>query len=618
MRFYFLFLFIIAFNPLPSQTKTPDAIVLYAETEIFFEGNGNVKIKKRKQVKVNRKEGQEFATFYEYYDKLSKISKISIKLYDKNYAPIDLDPKKIIIDQHIDNRDNSFDDNRVVFALIDQIDFPFYVKYEYEKNLTGNLMVPDWYPLESNEIPVNYAKLDIYAHPSIDFRYRAYNIEKDSLVSNEGLNTHYSFVVDSLNPISVEPYSPPVYDLMPMVLISPLNFNYDETNGSTSSWQSFGRWAQELLNDRDFLPEETKNDIQAIKSSTNDTTEIVKLIYHYMQNRTRYVSIQFGIGGFQPLSASYVSENKFGDCKALSNYMVSLLKEAGIRSNYTLVRAGKSNPIEPNFPSQQFNHVIVNVPLKNDTLWLECTNQEQLFNYLGSFTSNRYALSLGTDSIRLVKTPDYSAIDNIEQNISILDIDDQGNAIGTISIALSGLNFEFFEALINLSETEQKKWIFENIDLQNYQISEFSFQISEGRIPKAELILSVELNYYANITGKRLFVPVKPLSKINKTITGEKRTQDIFIKNSYTKVDSAVFTFSNNFDVEYIPDSISYQNDFGRLTSYVLKRNNTLIFFQERVINKGRYDIGDYNEFKKFHQMIYKCDNNRLIVKKTI
>ena len=49
-----------------------------------------------------------------------------------------------------------------------------------------------------------------------------------------------------------------------------------------------------------------------------DTREKIRVLYRYLQQNHRYISVQVGIGGMQPISASAVYTNGYGDCKGLS------------------------------------------------------------------------------------------------------------------------------------------------------------------------------------------------------------------------------------------------------------------------------------------------------------
>src|SRR4030095_3800912 len=121
-------------------------------------------------------------------------------------------------------------------------------------------------------------------------------------------------------------------------------------------------------------------------------SEKIKRIYEYMQNNFRYVSIQLGIGGYRPFSATFTDQKKYGDCKGLSNYMKAALKSVGIKSHIAIINAQyNAEPVDPDFPANNFNHAILCVPGK-DTIWLECTSSSAEFGKLGTFTENRNAL----------------------------------------------------------------------------------------------------------------------------------------------------------------------------------------------------------------------------------
>ena len=138
-------------------------------------------------------------------------------------------------------------------------------------------------------------------------------------------------------PIGIEPYS--YQAKVPWVIIVADQFKIEDFEGTSTNWADLSKFYHLLNLNRDVLPESTITEVASLIKNETTTEQKVKKIYEYVQSKTRYQSIQLGIGGWQTYDATYVASNGYGDCKALSNYMYSLLKEAGIKFliNYQLL-----------------------------------------------------------------------------------------------------------------------------------------------------------------------------------------------------------------------------------------------------------------------------------------
>src|SRR6185503_18169122 len=192
----------------------------------------------------------------------------------------------------------------------------------------------------------------------------------------------------------------------PHVSIVSDRFSHYGFEGDLSSWKSFGQWINTLYSGLDILPPDRQQFFTQLVKDASDNKEKIKRIYQYMQKNFRYVSIQLGIGGLKPFSAEFTDKKKYGDCKALSNYMKAALKSVGIPSHIAIINAEyNQEPVDPNFPANGFNHVILCVPGQNDSIWLECTSSTAAFGELGSFTENRNALLITDNGGVLVPTP---------------------------------------------------------------------------------------------------------------------------------------------------------------------------------------------------------------------
>lgn len=187
--------------------------------------------------------------------------------------------------------------------------------------------------------------------------------------------------------------SPNARDFLPKARISLNNFSLDGVTGSFTNWSEFGKWMHtSLIAGRDVLDESTKSKILSLVEGVNSPIEKAKIVYQFMQNKTRYISVQVGIGGWQPIAANEVDEVGYGDCKGLTNYTKALLDVVGVESYFTLIYGGQKRDIDKDFSAFQGNHAILNIPNNGNDIWLECTSQTAPFGYLGTFTDDRDVL----------------------------------------------------------------------------------------------------------------------------------------------------------------------------------------------------------------------------------
>lgn len=99
---------------------------------------------------------------------------------------------------------------------------------------------------------------------------------------------------------------------------------------------------------------------------------MVKAVYRWVIDNTRYVALEFGIHTLQPYPVSAVFHRRHGDCKDKAALMVAMLKEAGIPANLVLLRTNDLGDLQDSIPTfAHFNHALVFVPGEN--LWLDGT-----------------------------------------------------------------------------------------------------------------------------------------------------------------------------------------------------------------------------------------------------
>lgn len=492
--------------------------------------------------------------------------------------------------------------------------YPYRVKYSYSIEEEEYLYLAWWTPLYNKYVSTIDGSLEVNIPSDYFIRINASEeliLKESELEGRKKLRWESTMVK---NKSWDEIYSPPME--FPTVKIVPEEFKYGVL-GKSKSWSSFGDWLDQLNKGTDQLTLQEKWVVEKRIDGINNRNEIIKSIYYYLQDQTKYVNVAIDVGGLKSYPASYVCENKYGDCKALTTYMKALLKSVGIESFYTIIKAGEKNTeIDSNFPSQQFNHVILMIPSENDTLWLENTSSALPFNYLGTFTQNRLALAINGEKSQLVKTPTLSINDVLLERSFHFQTKDNNDIQIDLGLTLRGKEFEDFRYFISEKDEEkQEAEVGRQNGIKNFKVN--SWNILDFHRDSSFLQIRVKGTSPSVIRQIGTFQVINPLRiALPDFEKPNERKQDVSINFPINKSDKSVYNlqmFEQN-EIQ-IPKGIHIKSDYGLYSAEHLIEGNNLKVIEKFTLFTNKVLIEKYKDFYEFIDSIntYKKETAILI-----
>ncbi|TMI71748.1 MAG: DUF3857 domain-containing protein [Bacteroidetes bacterium] len=604
----------------PSLLKNASVVKRSEEQRFEIGSYSRTVLYKKYALTILNEQGEELAYLYEFYDKLRSIRSIEGRLYNAEGHEIRSLRNKEIEDRSAVSEISLMEDSRVKVHNFYYKIYPYTVEYEVIMEFNNTLMFPHWFPQPFEKYAVEKSTLSIKCPSWFTFRYKSFNYNGDPAISEADNKKTYVWQVSNLRAILKEYAAPDFPYLTTCIFFSPDKFELGNYKGASATWQELGQFQVQLNTGRDILPEEVKQKVHAMVDGVSDKREKIRLLYEYLQKTTRYVSIQLGIGGFQPFAASYVASKSYGDCKALSNYMYALLKEANIRSCYTQIRAGAGKYFfMPDFSTDQFDHIILCVPLEKDTMWLECTDQTLPAGYLGSFTCDRYALAIDENGGKLVHTPAYGMQQNTQSRKINAVLQEEGNLELKAFTRYQALQQDNIHGLINnVSRDRVKEYLHEELDLPTYEINNFDYKENRSSVPSIDESLDILVSNYATITGRRLFIVPNIMTKSYRKLPFDTaRKYPLEMTMAYKDVDSVEIEIPKGYSSEAMPQDISIDSEFGRYNCSVRLKDNKLYYNRSIEKYNGNFPAKDYNDLVNFYDAVYKADRNKVVLIKS-
>ncbi|TCD26924.1 DUF3857 domain-containing protein [Pedobacter psychrodurus] len=603
-----------------SENLKKDAVVVIRNEESFFDvkGLGEAKMDYKVAITILNKAGESYGEMAEVYDKFSSIYNIRATLYDaagkkvKDYKSSDIKDQSLISDFSI------FEDNRLKLLKFVSITYPYTIEYSYSQDYKGLLSFPSWHDLKGFGVSVEKSAYTIQKAKNYKMRYiTSPNLPTDSVINGE--KVQYKWKSANVAAVADEPLSTGIDNISAWVKASPNQFEYDGTTGNFDNWKNFGSWLFTLNQDGNKLPEATKLMVQNLIKDAKTPKEKIRILYNHLQQNTRYVSVQLGIGGFRPILAEKVAQVNYGDCKALSNYMKALLNEAGIASN--LIVIGNDMPsLNPNYSSMgQANHMILCVPLAKDTTFLECTSQYKPMGFIGYSNSDRNVLMVTEDGGKIVHTPTYNAKENYQIRKTKITLAEDGTASSEIKSTYGNAQFEENFPMTLMEPVDLRKTIIEESPIPVAELISYKYAQPDKTLP----VLTEEINFKTNplLTkgGDKLFLVINQVNRRESVpLKVEGRKTYFAVPFSYNDDDEISYILPKGYNVEFIPKDITITSEFGSYTAKFSVKDNTIIYSRTQSMNNKKYPPEKYGEYVDFYKKIFQADKQKAVLAKTL
>lgn len=615
--------FLLPLSVLAQNSESANAVIRSHKAEFVMTSPTSAKLKVYTKITVFNSHGINAATFLTYNDGFRILSSFSGQI--ENNGKVLKKLKKSDVSSI--NASEDIGSDALMSIYIPNAPYPFDVTYEYVvDHVKGIISFPSFLPITEPDTILESSEYVLNLPVGTKVQY---NSPKAPELRKEAKSDIYTWEFNNHNGFVAEHMMPGLLSLVPYVYACPVEFTYGGTKGSQENWNSAGKWLYSLQQDGYIVPEPLRAKIVSLTEGINDEKGKIKVVYDYLRENTRYVSIQLGIGGFKPFPVETVYKTGFGDCKALSAYMRALLEIVGISSEYVIVNTSKSELLKNYHSVGQMDHAMLCVPMQNDTLWVECTNPRYPLGYRHESVAGHEVVLIKQDGGELIKAANYpdSLRFNSESINVILNPNGSAKCVGNRYLKLDGV--EPYIGFANLKPKDQFDIIMSGnslipTDLKvNYIKDNFDgwLKTDVQYIPELNIGYSYQVNNYGRVSGDRIFLQLNPFSK-KIYADRKKRINRMLNPIGRGTSDTIKVVLPDGYIPEALPQTSSVESKFGTFKTEIVfipkDENKSASIDIIQTLEYIPFDLPaeDYEMYRVFAKEVSKAYSAKIVLKR--
>ncbi|MBC8101066.1 MAG: DUF3857 domain-containing protein [Cytophagales bacterium] len=604
----------------PSSLAYPNAskATLLDLADITVRPDGTSRTVTRQAVKVFTKLGreQESEVKIPYTGGYEKVTVLRARTIRPDGSVVNVRPEDIR-DRELNDEQGEYSDARVISFSMPAVEEGCILDYEYETNQIQSKMPgsfwSDWY-FQSGTDPVLLSRLTVTMPTGMKLNelYKNTTVRPKTTPADGGKSVLRTWEARNVAPLDIEPMMPPADRVVPAMHLS-----------TVPTWQTIADWYSGMAKDRTVANDTVKARAVALTKDLKTPEEKAKAIFYYVEEKTRYVALEFGQGAYQPRSAAVTCDTQYGDCKDMTTLLVTMLRDVGITAHPVLL---KVQPIEasrtdPPSPSA-FNHAICLAEIGGKKYWLDATAQVVPWGEVPSSDRGADAFVMREGKGAFETIPYATAEENRRDVSAKIALNPDGSAKGTIEMQGNG-EWDLYMRNQFSYLTPDRVRPFMQVMAQNIgpnaRVLDYKVSDVGNKDQPVKITMTVEFPVWAAQSGDLLLFKARPEQTgggMSSPLREEGRKLPIMQQKAGLGNSVLELTLPTGYSLFSAPKPTEVKSDLGRFTRTVTTSADKITVATRGEDFRSEVPAARYDEMRKYFDKFQRASDELVIIRK--
>lgn len=604
----------------PSALSYPNAnkATLLDLADITVRPDGTATTITRQAVKVFNKlaREQESEVKIPYTGGYEKVKVLRARTIRPDGSVVNVRPEDIR-DRELNDEQGEYSDARVVSFSMPAVEEGAILDYEYETTQTSSKMPgnfwTDWY-FQSGTDPVVLSRLTVTSPKGMRLNdlYKNTSVRPKTVASPDGKLVTQTWEAKNVAPIDIEPMMPPADRVVPAMHLS-----------TVPTWQTVADWYSGLAKDRDVANNTVKARAIALTKNLKTPEEKAKAIFYYVEEKTRYVALEFGQGAYQPRPASVTCDTQYGDCKDMTTLLIAMLRDVGITAHPVLL---KVQPIEvsrtdPPSPSA-FNHAICLAEINGKKYWLDATAQVVPWGEIPSSDRGADAFVMRSGKGTFETIPYATAEENRRDVLAKIALNPDGSAKGTIEMQGNGEWDLFMRTQFSYLTPDRIRPFMQSMAQNigpNARVTDYKVSDVSNKDQPVKITMTVEFPAWAAQSGDLLLFKARPEQTgggQSSPLREDGRRLPISQQKAGLGNSVLELTLPSGYSLFSAPKPTEVKSDLGKFTRTVTTSTGKIIVATRGEDYRGEVPAARYDEMRTYFDRFQRASDELVIIRK--